>query len=301
MSSSTSQRVQVDGHVLTLSNLDKVLYPESGTTKSDVIDYYRRVADQMISHTSGRAATRKRWVNGVGTEKEPGQVFFEKNVPAGAPSWLHTRTMEHEDHKNVYPIVDNTATLTWCAQLAALEIHVPQWTFRDGGGHNNPDRLVLDLDPGPGAGLAECVDVAHTARSLLTDVGLTAYPVTSGSKGIHLYAGLDGSHDADYVRDFAHQLAQSIEQELPELVVSNMNKELRGNKVLVDWSQNSQHKTTIAPYSLRGKSVPYVACPRTWKELESSSLRQLTYDEVLDRIQNHDDPMAGGSGFGPPQ
>lgn len=293
MSRDGTHTVEVDGHRVKLTNLDKVMYPETGTTKGDVIEYYARIAEYLVPHTAGRAATRKRWVNGVGTADEPAASFFEKNVPAGTPSWVHTRSLQHEDHKNAYPLIDDAATAVWCAQLAALEIHVPQWTFRDGGGHNNPDRLVLDLDPGPGAGLGECVHVATTARDLLADVGLTAYPVTSGSKGIHLYAALDQSYDAEYIRDFAQQLARSLEGELPDLVVSNMNKKVRGNKVLVDWSQNNWHKTTVAPYSLRGRAQPYVACPRTWRELESPSLRQLTYDDVLTRMKRRHDPMRG--------
>lgn len=296
--SARTMTVAIGGHRLTLTNLDKVLYPQTGTTKGDVIDYYRRIAGHLVPHTQDRAATRKRWVNGVGTPENPGQSFFEKNMPAGAPSWVHTRTVKHEDHTNVYPLIDDAATLVWCAQLAALELHVPQWTLKRGGGTNNPDRLILDLDPGPGAGLGECVRVAITARDLLADVGLESCPVTSGSSGLHLYAGLDGSYTAAYIRDFAHQLAQSLQRELPDLVVSNMNTEVRGNKVLVDWSQNNQNKTTVAPYSLRGTLRPYVACPRTWQELTSGSLRQLTYDEVLGRS---DDPLTAICSDQPPQ
>ena len=291
MSRAEARTVSVDGHRIKVTNLDKVLYPETGTTKGDVIEYYARIAEFLVPHTTGRAATRKRWVNGVGTAADPGSSFFEKNAPAGTPSWVHTRSLQHEDHKNSYPLIDDAATAVWCAQLAALEIHVPQWRFREGGGAHNPDRLVLDLDPGPGAGLGECVRVATTARDLLADVGLTTFPVTSGSKGIHLYAALDQSYDAEYIRDFAQKLAQSLEGELPDLVVSNMNKQVRGNKVLVDWSQNNWHKTTVAPYSLRGRARPYVACPRTWRELSSASLRQLTYDEVLTRMKRRQDPM----------
>ncbi len=154
---------------------------------------------------------------------------------------------------------------------------------------------MLDLDPGPGAGLPECVEVAKRARALLRDLDLEAYPVTSGSKGIHLYAGLDGKHDADYVNRFAKQFAQVLEAELPDLVVSSMKKSLRGGKVLVDWSQNNANKTTIAPYSLRGRLEPYVAVPRTWREL-NDDLQHLTMDEVLQRMKRRKDPMADLAG-----
>ncbi len=172
---------------------------------------------------------------------------------------------------------------------------MPQWKVGPRGGKQNPDHLVLDLDPGPGAGLPECVEVAKRARALLRELDLEAYPVTSGSKGIHLYAGLDGTHDADYVNRFAKQFAQVLEAELPDLVVSSMKKSLRGGKVLVDWSQNNANKTTIAPYSLRGRTEPYVAVPRTWREL-NDDLQHLTMDEVLKRMKRRKDPMADLAG-----
>ena len=182
--------------------------------------------------------------------------------------------------------------MAWLGQMAALEIHVPQWQAGPRNTRRNPDRLVLDLDPGPGAGLPECVAVAKRARKLLRELGLDAFPVTSGSKGIHLYAGLDRTHDAEYVNAFAKQFAQALESELPDLVVTNQKKALRGGKVLVDWSQNNQAKTTIAPYSLRGRTLPTVAVPRTWKELDAPDLEHLTFDEVLQRMKRRKDPMA---------
>ncbi|WP_242686168.1 ATP-dependent DNA ligase [Aeromicrobium sp. IC_218] len=289
----TKQTVSIAGRHLRLTNPDKVLYPATGTTKADVIAYYVEIAPYLLPHVADRVATRKRWVNGVGTDDAPGEVFFEKNLPDSAPDWIRRVTIEHKKRVSEYPVLASEADLAWTAQVAALEIHVPQWRVDAQGVALNPDRLVVDLDPGPGAGLPECVEVAKHARAILSDVGLDAFPVTSGSKGIHLYAGLDGEHDSDYVREFAHQMALALESELPDLVVSSMKKSLRGGKVLVDWSQNNAAKTTIAPYSLRGRLHPTVAVPRAWDELDDPELRHLTFDEVLERMRERDDPMAG--------
>ncbi|MEP6480484.1 MAG: ATP-dependent DNA ligase [Rhodoglobus sp.] len=287
------QTVTIDGHRLKLTNLSKVLYPETGTTKADVLDYYARVADVLIAHAANRPVTRKRWVHGVGTDAEPGEMFFQKNLDErSTPQWVRRRELQHSDHVNMYPLVNDLATLTWLGQIAALELHVPQWQFGRTGARKNPDRLVLDLDPGPGAGLAECAEVARFARAILKDMGLDPMPVTSGSKGIHLYAALDGRQTSDKVSEVAHELARALEADHPELVVSDMKKALRDGKVLVDWSQNNGNKTTITPYSLRGKSHPTVAAPRTWKELESKTLAQLDYKEVIRRVAKSGDPLA---------
>ena len=290
---SDGQTVTIDGHRLSLTNLSKVLYPETGTTKADVIDYYTRVADALISHAANRPATRKRWVHGVGTDAHPGEMFFQKNLDErSTPQWVRRRALQHSDHVNVYPLVNDRATLTWLGQIAALEIHVPQWQFGRTGARKNPDRLVLDLDPGPGAGLAECAAVARFARTILQGMGLDPMPVTSGSKGIHLYAALDGRQTSEQVSAVAHELARALEADHPELVVSDMKKALRDGKVLVDWSQNSGNKTTITPYSLRGRSHPTVAAPRTWNELASTTLTQLDYREVITRVAKIGDPLA---------
>ncbi|HKY56956.1 MAG TPA: non-homologous end-joining DNA ligase, partial [Aeromicrobium sp.] len=295
-SRSSGQTISVGGHQFRLTHPDKVMYPETGTTKADVIHYYVEIAPVMLPHVVGRPATRKRWVDGVGTPGHPGQVFFEKNLPDSAPSWIKRTTIQHKTSRNSYIVIEGVAELAWLGQMAALEIHVPQWQAGPRNTRRNPDRLVLDLDPGPGAGLPECVVVAKRARKLLRELGLDAYPVTSGSKGIHLYAGLDRTHDAEYVNAFAKQFALALEVELPDLVVTNQKKALRGGKVLVDWSQNNQAKTTIAPYSLRGRALPTVAAPRTWRELDSPDLDQLTFDEVLARMsgtkRRGKDPMA---------
>jgi bifunctional non-homologous end joining protein LigD len=287
-----TQTVSVSGRRLRLTHPDKVLYPATGTTKAEVISYYVQIAPYLLPHLTDRIVTRKRWVDGVGTADAPGDVFFEKNLPDSAPDWIRGVRIEHKSHTTTYPVFDSPAALAWAGQVGALELHVPQWKVDRHGTAQNPDRLVLDLDPGPGAGLPECVAVAKEARALLRELGLEAFPVTSGSKGIHLYAGLDGQHDAEYVNSFAKQLAMALESQLPDLVVSSMKKSLRGGKVLVDWSQNNGAKTTIAPYSLRGTLEPRVAVPRTWRELASPNLHHLTLDEVLARMKRRKDPMA---------
>ncbi|WP_144756533.1 ATP-dependent DNA ligase [Curtobacterium pusillum] len=285
--------VLVGDRRLALTNTDKVLYPETGTTKGRVIEYYEGVAPWMIPHVKDRPVTRKRWANGV-----DGKVFFEKNLPDSAPDWVRHHTIHHSEHDNEYPIVDDLPTLVWMAQQAALELHVPQWRFGPRGGQQNPDRLVLDLDPGDGVGLPECVEVAVAARELLHGMGLDPYPVTSGSKGIHLYAALDGRATTAHVSEVAHELAKALEQDMPDLVLSSMSRAERTGKVFVDWSQNNGNKTTIAPYSLRGRDRPTVAAPRTWKELEERGLAQLTLDEVLERLEARGDflhPVASAS------
>jgi len=287
------QVVTIDGHRLKLTNLDKVLYPETGTTKADVLDYYARVASALIPHARNRPATRKRWVHGVGTDDDPGEMFFQKNLDErSTPQWVARRELQHSDHVNTYPLVNDLATLTWLGQIAALEIHVPQWQFGRTGARKNPDRLVLDLDPGPGAGLQECAEVARWARAILKDMGLDPMPVTSGSKGIHLYAALDGKQTSDQVSEVAHELARALEADHPDLVVSDMKKALREGRVLVDWSQNNGNKTTITPYSLRGRSHPMVAAPRTWKELDSPDLAQVGYGEMIRRVAKRGDILA---------
>lgn len=287
-----TQTVTVDGRRITLTNLDKVLYPATGTTKADVIAYYTVVSDALIAYATDRPATRKRWVHGIGTAEEPGQVFFQKNLDESTPAWVKHRAIEHRDHINEYPLVNDLATLTWLGQIAALEIHVPQWKFGRTGQRRNPDRLVLDLDPGDGASLADCAEVARYARTILTDMGLDPLPVTSGSKGIHLYAALDGKQTSEQVSLVAHELARALEADHPDVVVSDMKKSLRRGKVLVDWSQNNGSKTTITPYSLRGRTRPTVAAPRTWEELASTDLAQLEYEQVLQRVTSQKDPLA---------
>lgn len=286
------QLVEVGGRRIKLTNLGKVLYPETGTTKAEVLDYYSRVAEVLIPHARDRPATRKRWPNGVGADGAGQQMFFEKQLPAHAPEWIRARPIEHSDGPKTYPLINSLPTLVWLAQMAALELHVPQWRFGRTGNRKNPDRLVLDLDPGEGAGLPQCVEVAFLVREILQGMGLDPMPVTSGSKGVHLYAALDGKQTSDEVSAVAHELARILEAQHPKLVVSDMKKALRGGKVLLDWSQNNGSKTTIVPYSLRGRSRPTVAAPRTWDELGDRRLRHLEFGEVLDRLADGD-PLAG--------
>ena len=288
--------VIVDGRSIRLTHLDKVIYPDTGTTKAEVLDYYARVAEVLIAHAANRPLTRKRWVHGVGTAEKPGLMFFQKNLDDSTPEWVARRTIAHRDHSNDYPLLNDRATLTWLGQISALELHVPQWRFGRTGVQHNPDRLVLDFDPGEGVGLAECAEVARFAREILAGMGLSPVPVTSGSKGIHLYAALDGSQNATAINAVAHELARALEADHPELIVSDMKKAIRVGKVLIDWSQNNANKTTITPYSLRGRPQPFVAAPRRWEELDDPTLAQLDYREVLERLQTHGDPLAALAG-----
>ncbi len=281
--------MRIDGRRLRLSNLDKVLYPETGTTKGEVIDYYSRIAPRLLPHVHGRPVTRKRWPDGVGTAADPGEPFFAKALEPGAPAWVPRHPIDHSSGAKDYPLVEDVPTLIYLAQVASLELHVPQWRFDVDGTRLDPDRLVLDLDPGPGVGLAECAEVARWARAILLDIGLDPLPVTSGSKGIHLYAHLEGRQSSDAVSAVAKELARAIEADHPDLVVSQMSKAARPGKVFIDWSQNNGSKTTIAPYSLRGRAEPTVAAPRTWAELDDPGLRHLLFHEVLDRSG---DPLA---------
>lgn len=301
---SQTQSVIVDGHPIKLSNLDKVLYPETGTTKADVLHYYAQVGSVLLPHLRERPATRKRWPDGVDADDGDSKrrtVFFNKDLGAGTPDWVERRKIAHKDHDNFYPVINDLATLTWLAQLAALEIHVPQWRFGADGQPRNPDRLVLDLDPGEGVSLSDCAEIALLARDILRDIGHDPVPVTSGSKGIHLYAPLDGGQSAEQAMAVARELALALEADQPDRVISNMRRSDRGGKVFIDWSQNNGAKTTVSPYSLRGRSHPMVAAPRTWAELESGELAQLDYEQVLERITELGDPLAGmaGPGSGP--
>lgn len=221
-----------------------------------------------------------------------GAFFFHKSLGDSAPDWVRTGRIQHKDHVNTYPLVDDEATLVWLAQLAALEIHVPQWRFDASGNPSRPDRLVFDHDPGEGVTLRRCAQVAFLVRNALRDVGLSSVPVTSGSKGIHLYAALDGTLTSDQASDLARDLARSLEADRPGEITSSMKRALRPGHVFIDWSQNNAAKTTVAPYSLRGRIRPTVAAPRSWRELASPHLRQLEYREVLDRVARRGDPLS---------
>ncbi|MFC6384687.1 ATP-dependent DNA ligase, partial [Nesterenkonia lacusekhoensis] len=300
------QTVTISGKKLKLTNLDKVLFPVSDTTKAEVIEYLQTVAPVMLPHVLGRPVTRKRWPDGVGTADEPNDAFFRKNLEDSAPRWVHRLALQHSDHVNTYPVATSEAELAWFGQVAALELHVPQWRFdgepKQAGKKDpspterrNPDRLVLDLDPGPGTGLSECAQVARWCREILNAMGLPSVPVTSGSKGVHLYAALDGSYTSEQVSDVAKELATSLEKDHPNEVISSMKKSQRKGKVFIDWSQNHWNKTTVAPYSLRGRpgssDGPYVAAPRTWEELEDPDLGHLDFRQVMERVAQGTDPL----------
>ncbi|GAA3211263.1 ATP-dependent DNA ligase [Microbacterium terregens] len=286
------QLVNIGGRRLRITNLDKVLYPETGTTKGEVIDYYTRIGPTMIPHVIGRPVTRKRWPDGVGTEEHPEQSFFAKDLERGAPEWVRRLPIPHSGGPKDYPLVGDVPTLVYLAQVASLELHVPQWRFAPDGERGDADRLVLDLDPGPGVGLAECAQVARWAREILAPMGLEPFPVTSGSKGIQLYSALPPGQSSEAASTIAHELAKAIEADHPDLVVSSMKKAIRGGRVLIDWSQNNGSKTTIAPYSLRGRAHPNVAAPRTWEELDDPDLAQLSFEDVLDRVERIGDPLS---------
>ncbi|MFN8033648.1 MAG: ATP-dependent DNA ligase [Mycobacterium sp.] len=275
------------GPRVTLTNADKVLYPATGTTKADVFTYYTTVAEVMLPHIAGRPVTRKRWPNGVQES-----AFFEKQLASSAPDWLDRGTVVHRSGSTTYPIIDSTTGLAWVAQQAALEVHVPQWRFTPVGKPGPATRLVFDLDPGDGVTMPQLCEVADAVRELMDDIGLTVYPLTSGSKGLHLYAPLAEPVSSSGAAVLARRVAQQLEQSMPTLVTATMTKSLRAGKVFLDWSQNNAAKTTIAPYSLRGREHPTVAAPRTWDEIGDPALRQLDYTEVLARVAQHGDLLA---------
>ncbi len=291
--------VDVEGRTLKISNLDKVLYPRTGTTKGEVLDYYARIAPTLLPHLRDRAVTRIRWPHGVDD-----MSFFEKNVPGGTPSWVRTVTVPTSGRRSggdegtiTFPVVDDLATLTWLANLAAIELHVHQWTVGRNGRPRNADRIVVDLDPGEPAGLHECCQVALLARDALFERGLETKPVLSGSKGLHLYADLPKRRSSEESTALAKEVAEELQKAHPSQVTATMTKSKRSGKVFFDWSQNAGSKTTISPYSLRGRDRPYVAAPVSWDEVGEGAedplgLEQLRFDEVLERVEQDGDLFA---------
>ena len=287
----SEQWVDVEGTRVKLTNLDRVIYP-TGFTKAEVVAYYTAVAPAILRQLRDRPVTRIRFPQGVSGER-----FFEKNTPAGAPEWLRHRRLPAspgtDDEGTVLdmPFLDGLPALVWSANQSALELHTPQWRVGARGRPRNPDRLVIDLDPGPPAGLEECARLAHRVRARLAEDGLTTtYPVTSGSKGMQLYAPLDGRRTGTQVRDHVRAIAEELAARDRD-VLANMKRELRPGKVLLDWSQNHPAKTTVTPYSLRGREQPWVAAPRTWDEVEPG-MTLLTPDEVVDRLDDLGDLLA---------
>jgi bifunctional non-homologous end joining protein LigD len=287
-----AQVVDVEGRPVRLTHLDRVVYPATGTTKSEVLHYVTQVAPALLHQLRDRPVTRIRWTTGV-----DGPSFFEKNVPTSAPSWVRRQTLpaapgaDDEGTELTLPFLDDLASLVWATNQGALELHTPQWRVGPRGGIRPPDRLVIDLDPGPPAGLDACARVAHLVRERLRADGLECRPVTSGSKGMQLYAPLPGRQDVLQVREYARTLAHELGAAYPDLVVAIMRKDLRGGKVLLDWSQNHPAKTTITPYSLRGRTRPAVAAPRHWDEI-GPGLTQLGPDEVVRRLDEDGDLLA---------
>ena len=278
--------LEIEGRKVSVTNLDKVLFPETGTTKGNIIEYYVAIAPAMLPHLVGRAVTRKRWPNGVDQSS-----FFEKNLAASAPDWLDRRSMQHSDRVVTYPLFSTAADLAWLGQQAAIEAHVPQWRF-DGTEPGPATRMVFDLDPGDDVDLARCAEVACEIRDLIGNIGMTAYPVTSGSKGIHLYVPLEKPLSTSGASTVAKRVATLLEERSPDRVTATMAKAKRTGRVFVDWSQNNGKKTTVAPYSLRGRTLPTVAAPRTWDELEATGLQQLRFEEVLERYADVGDLLA---------
>ncbi|HWG03210.1 MAG TPA: non-homologous end-joining DNA ligase [Trebonia sp.] len=257
--------VQVDGRELALTNLSKVLYPEEGFTKAEVLDYYQRISELMLPHLAGRPATLKRYPEGV-----DGESFFQKHAADHRPPWVRTEKVESKSSRGRgetidYVVIDDLPTLIWAANLASLELHVPQWRFPRGD-EPEPDLLVFDLDPGAPATVVECCRVAEALRPVLAADGLEALPKTSGGKGLQLYAKVSGVTSEEASAQ-AKAYAERLEADKPDLVVSRMTKSLRGGKVLIDWSQNNGAKTTVAPYSLRARAHPTVSTPVTWDEV----------------------------------
>jgi bifunctional non-homologous end joining protein LigD len=272
--------VDIDGHELKLSNLDKVLYPETSFTKGEVIDYYAKIAPTMLAHIEARGVTLRRFPNGV-----DGTSFFEKRCPSHRPKWVEVAIGPGDRGGPIeYCRFDTRASLVWAANLAALELHTPMARADD---IESPTMVVFDLDPGAPAAMTECAAVALDIRDALDHLGLVLFPKTSGSKGLQLYLPLNTPCTHDAASAFALALAQLMEKHHPERVVSNMKKELRRGKVLVDWSQNSRHKTTVCAYSLRARPRPTVSTPVTWDEVEAAAEGdELSFEahEVLDRV-----------------
>jgi bifunctional non-homologous end joining protein LigD len=278
--------VEVEGRRLKLSNLDKVFYPATGFTKGQVIDYYRRIATALLPHLRDRPLTMKRYPDGV-----EGQFFYEKQCPSYRPEWIETIAVENK-RKIDYCLANDLPTLIWLANLADLELHTSLSRAED---VTRPTMMVFDLDPGEPAGIMECVQVGIALRDLFAGLKLDCYPKTSGSKGLQVYVPLNTKVTYDDTKPFAHAIAMLLEKQLPKLVVSSMKKSLRSGKVLVDWSQNDDHKTTVCVYSLRARERPTVSTPVRWEEVESArEPKHLTFEAgaVLDRVEEQGDLFA---------
>jgi bifunctional non-homologous end joining protein LigD len=280
----TESVVEIEGRRLKLSNLQKVLYPEVGFTKAQVIDYYARIAPVLLPHLRGRPLTMKRYPEGVRRD-----FFYEKNCPQHRPDWVQTAEIWSAGNNRwmKYCMVQDLATLVWAANLADIELHTSLSLASE---MLRPTVIVLDLDPGASANIVQCCQVGLWVRGIFEHFGLKTFPKTSGSKGLQVYVPLNTPVTYDHTKAFAHELARMLERTHPGLVVSDMKKALRIGKVLVDWSQNDEYKTTICVYSLRAKDRPTVSTPVTWNEVESCLQKQepslLVFEshQTLDRV-----------------
>jgi bifunctional non-homologous end joining protein LigD len=281
--------VSIGGRTLSVSNLDKVLYPEAGFTKAEVIDYYVRIAPVLLVHLGDRGITMRRFPDGVDAGS-----FFEKRCPSHRPDWVQTADGPGDRNGTIgYCRLAEPAALAWAANLAAIELHAP---MARAGDIDAPTMVVFDLDPGPGTAMAECAEVGLWIRDTLAGVDLACLPKTSGSKGLQLYVPLNSPHTHEHASSFALAVAQVLEAAHPTLVVTTQAKAARTGKVLIDWSQNSRHKTTICAYSLRARPRPTVSTPVTWDEVEAAADgAALSFEaaEVLARVEEHGDLFAG--------
>jgi len=284
-----NRRLNLDGREVILTNLDKVLYPKTGFTKADVVNYYIAIAPYMQPHLERRPLTLKRYPNGV-----EGSYFYEKRCPPYHPDWVTTIEAGRTKVVN-YCSIEDRASLVWVANLASLELHTMLSRAED---VQRPTLIAFDLDPGPRTDILDCAQVALNLRSVLTRVGLESFVKTSGGKGLHLYIPLNTPAGFDETKEFAHAISLLMKRFYPDKVVSNMRKILREGKVLLDWSQNDDHKTTVCAYSLRAHERPYVSTPLSWKELEKAlqkrdvKLLQFEAEQVLERVREQGDLFA---------
>lgn len=288
----SDQIVEIGGRTLKLTNLEKVLYPAAGFTKGQIIDYYARVAPVLVPHLANRPLTLKRYPSGVNQE-----FFFEKNATRHRPEWVKTVPIwSHGNQRDVnYILCNDLPTLVWIANLASIELH-PSLSYAED--IMCPRQLVFDLDPGPPANIVQCCQVAMWLRAIFEHFGLESFPKTSGSKGLQIYVPLNTKTHYDETKSFAHAMARLLENEHRDLVVSDMKKAIRTNKVFVDWSQNDEHKTTVSIYSLRARERPTVSTPVTWEEVErtlkkkDATLLVFESEDVLKRVEKMGDLFA---------
>lgn len=287
---STKSTVDVIGTPVPVSNLDKVMYPETGFTKGDVIDYYVRVSEVLLPHLENRPITLKRYPDGV-----EGFFFYEKQCPAHRPKWVKTTTVPKEGGEVNYCVISGLPALVWAANLADLELH----TFlHKAPAIGRPTVLVFDLDPGPPADILLCCEVGLVLKGMFDALKLSCFAKTSGSKGLQVYVPLNTPASYEKTKEFAHSMARTMEAQMPGKVVSKMQKNLRAGKVLVDWSQNDDHKTTVTVYSLRAKDHPTVSTPVTWAEVEAAlkakdrGLLSFESSAVLKRVAKFGDLFA---------